>query len=80
MIVMSQADVYGSVGDDTVTASRDPDGTLEVDAGPRFQARFDPKQTDEVRLYLSEGEDRVLVRGAGDKGPTLVIGGDRAMS
>ena len=74
-IVMSQADVYGSTGADTVTASRDPDGTLEVDAGPRFQARFDPKQTDEVRLYLSEGEDRVLVRGAGDKGPTLVIGG-----
>ena len=74
-IVMSQADVYGSAGDDTVTASRDADGTLEVDAGPRFQARFDPKQTDEVRLYLSEGDDRVLVRGAGDKGPTLVIGG-----
>ncbi|HTG84010.1 MAG TPA: hypothetical protein VL853_04340, partial [Gemmatimonadales bacterium] len=74
-IVMSQADVYGSHGDDTVTAVRDADGMLEVDAGPRFQARFDPKQTDEVRLYLFEGADRVLVRGTGNKGPRLVIGG-----
>jgi hypothetical protein len=74
-IVMSQADVYGSHGDDTVIAVRDADGMLEVDAGPRFQARFDPKQTDEVRLYLFGGADRVLVRGTGDKGPRLVIGG-----
>jgi hypothetical protein len=74
-IVMSQGDVYGSHGEDTVTAVRDADGILEVDAGPRFHARFDPKQTDEVRLYLFEGADRVLVRGTGNKGPRLVIGG-----
>jgi hypothetical protein len=74
-IVMSQADVYGSDGDDTVTAVRERRRHTEVDAGSRFQGRFDPKQTDEVRLYLFEGEDRVLVSGAGDKGPRLVIAG-----
>jgi hypothetical protein len=74
-IVMSQADVYGSDGADTVTAVRNADGTLEVDAGPRFQAHFDSKRTDEVRLYLFEGDDRVLIRGDGNKGPRLLVAG-----
>jgi hypothetical protein len=74
-IVMSQADLYGSGGDDTVTAVRKPDGTLDVSESGRFKASFDPKQTDEVRLYLLEGNDQVVVSGEGKKGPTLVIGG-----
>ncbi|HSE68556.1 MAG TPA: BamA/TamA family outer membrane protein, partial [Gemmatimonadales bacterium] len=74
-IVMSQADLYGSRGDDTVIAVRREDGRLDVSETGRFQASFDPKQTDEVRLYLLEGNDQVVVRGEGNKGPKLVIGG-----
>jgi surface antigen Omp85-like protein len=74
-IVMSQADVYGSHGNDTVVAVRGADGTLQVGVGSRFQGSFDPKQTDEVRLYLYEGADQVVIRGDRKKGPTLAIAG-----
>jgi Omp85 superfamily domain len=45
--------------------------------GPPFYRRtFDRRETEEVRLFLHGGDDRVIVRGADGSGPLLrVIGG-----
>jgi len=42
---------------------------------PSYDRTFDPRETEEIRLYLHGGDDRLLVRG-GDRGPIVrVIGG-----
>ncbi|MBI4542696.1 MAG: BamA/TamA family outer membrane protein, partial [Gemmatimonadetes bacterium] len=73
---------------DRAEVERRPDGALDVslfdrraDGGPAatapyFRRRFDPRDTREVRIYLRGGDDRVVVRGEGNRRITLrVIGG-----
>jgi len=45
------------------------------DAEARFQRTFDPSVTDEVRLFLHGGDDRVEIRGAGGDIRVIAIGG-----
>lgn len=73
-MVVSRGEVYGTAGADTITAIRTSDGGLEVQAGERFDRRFNPKETKEVQLYLLEGDDRVQVSGAERGGTQLTIG------
>src|SRR5439155_1142132 len=45
-------------------------------AAPYFRRTFDRRETEEVRLYLHGGDDRLAVRGSDGSGPVLrVIGG-----
>lgn len=81
----ANVDIQGSNGNEAVTVEGLEDGdlevtiaTLEVDGtpGPSFyHRRFDKSETDEVRVYLHGGDDRVVTRGP-DPGVTVrVIGG-----
>jgi hypothetical protein len=59
---------------------RQPDGSLDLvassDSGPYFRRHFDPKETDEVRVYLKGGDDRAVTHGAGASDIKLrVVGG-----
>ncbi len=67
-----EVDVQATDAAETVSATRDPQGlTIEVatrnpdgsTAAPYFRRRFEKGDTDEVRLYLRDGDDRVEVRG-----------------
>ncbi len=45
-------------------------------AEPYYRRTFDRRDTEEIRLYLHGGDDRVVVRGSDGSGPTVrVIGG-----
>lgn len=76
-------DVHTTDADETAVLERHPDGSLTVrvtgeDDGrewPVFERRFDPSQTDDVRLFLHGGDDRAVVRGAGTGVGVRVIGG-----
>ena len=68
-------DIQASDQSESVLVERSEDGSMRVtirEAGdvssrPRFERRFDPAETDEVRLYLRGGEDEVRIRGG--RGP-----------
>jgi hypothetical protein len=52
------------------------DGTLATDEGPAFDRAFIPSETEEVRIYMLEGNDRVVVRGGGPGDIKLrIVGG-----
>lgn len=75
------ADVFGTDQAEEVTAHRDPSGDLELIVGvapgqPYYRRRFRHLETNEVRLYLLGGDDRVVVTGGRHGGVLLrVIGG-----
>ncbi|HET7292298.1 MAG TPA: hypothetical protein VFM88_07730 [Vicinamibacteria bacterium] len=83
-------DVRGTDRDEVATARKGDDGSLEltlVQAGagePHYRRRFDPKETEEVHLYLYGGNDRVETAGdssislrvVGGSGQDTVTGGD----
>jgi hypothetical protein len=47
------------------------------EARPYFERRFDDRETNEIRLKLWGGDDRVIVRGDGDPGIKIrIVGGD----
>ena len=78
------AEVYGTDGDDIVTATRGPKGTLDLTirtsdgtAGgdQYYQRRFYRGSTSEVRLFVRGGVDTVHVGGTGG-GPSVRILGD----
>jgi hypothetical protein len=74
-----RVDVYLTDRPERATARFAPDGALTLEAGtdaaPLFRRTFDPRETEEVRLYLLGGDDDVRVDG---RGPIRlrVIGGD----
>ena len=79
--INSTVDVFGTDQPEQVTAHRDPSGDLELIVGlspgpPYYRRRFRHLETNEVRLYLLGGDDRVVVTGARHGGVLLrVIGG-----
>ncbi len=83
-------DVFCTDAHELVEARRLDDGGLELSvrrasadgapAGePYFHRRFEPGVTDEVRVYLHGGDDKVLVTGSRRGGALLrIVGGDGA--
>ena len=82
-ILAKDAEVHGTDKADLVEIHRADDGRVEITVAsaetpgePYFRRRYDPKETDEVRVYLKGGDDRA-VRGPGTDGLFVrVIGGD----
>jgi len=75
-------EVHGTDERDIAEVERLPGGRLSVrlspgSGGPPFYRRtFDGRETEEVRIFLHGGDDRLIVRGAGGSRPLLrVIGG-----
>ena len=77
-------DVRATDADEVAIIDRNPDGSLDVTltgAGDdeqrwvTYRRRFLPTETDDVRLYLQGGDDRVIVRGTGHGVGIRVIGG-----
>jgi hypothetical protein len=81
--VSRKVDVFATAAPELAEIERLPSGELEIKLAtlsdpsrPYFSRRFTPSDTDEVRVYLSDGNDRVVTRGAFSGGPKLrVIGG-----
>ncbi|HET6779252.1 MAG TPA: BamA/TamA family outer membrane protein [Gemmatimonadales bacterium] len=80
-LLAKEVDVHGTDRADEARVMRQEDGTVEVTlssgaAEPYYTRRFDPKLTDEVRIFLDGGDDRAAVHGGG-KGPLVrIIGGE----
>lgn len=76
------ADIHATDKDDLAMVQRLPDGAVEVrlatpSGRPFFERRFDPAETEDIRLYLHEGDDRVSIRGEAARSIRLrVIGGN----
>jgi hypothetical protein len=77
-------DVQTTDADEVAVIDRHPDGSVEITvtgaADPdrrwvTYHRRFDPDETDDVRLYLQGGDDRATVRGPGHGVGIRVIGG-----
>jgi hypothetical protein len=86
-----QVDVQGTHASEEAVVRRHEDGSVEVElayAGPQtgdgdaaaasasyFRRRFVPGETEEVRLYLRGGDDRVRVEGGDGPITVRVVGG-----
>ena len=73
-------DIDGTDERDSAQIERLPGGHISVRLSSHgtvyFNRTFDSRDTDEIRLYLHGGSDRLIVRGRTAGGPTLrVIGG-----
>lgn len=88
-VVNEYADVFCSRRNDFVEVKRIDNSSTSVivynrdewnlnpDTKPYFNKIFDNKLTSEIRIYLNDGDDRVVVSGAVDESPIVrVIGGD----
>ena len=80
-LLAAEVEVHGTDKRDVAEVERRSDGRVAVrlsrpGAAPYFRRTFDRRETDEVRLYLHGGDDRLAVRGSDGSGPVLrVIGG-----
>jgi hypothetical protein len=82
--VSREVDILATAANEVASIERFPDGDLEIrlaavedESTPYFRRRFTPRTTREVRLYLGEGNDRVVSRGRGSGAPKLrIIGGN----
>ena len=80
-----QVDVQGTNVSEIAHVRRLEGGAVEVEVAPRagdgapgkpyFSRRFVPGETEEVRLYLRAGDDRVVVEGRGGGVVVRVVGG-----
>jgi hypothetical protein len=79
-----KVDVQGTNVGEIATVRRLEGGAIQVEVAPRqdqgagkpyFSRRLVPDETDEVRLYLRGGNDRVVVEGEDGGIPVRVIGG-----
>jgi hypothetical protein len=79
-----QVDVHATDADDRARIVRGPNGAVDLTltgrsatGDPYFHRRFDPRVTREVRLFLDQGADAVVVEGPHDGGPLLrILGGE----
>jgi hypothetical protein len=75
-------DIHATDAADRATILRHQDGSVEVqlqtgDDPAWFRRRFQPDETDEIRLYLHGGDDRAFVTGdVGQSLPVRIIGGN----
>ncbi|HZK77602.1 MAG TPA: BamA/TamA family outer membrane protein, partial [Gemmatimonadaceae bacterium] len=81
-ILTSVVDVHGTDADDKATIVRNADGSVDVGlssakSGTYFSRRFLPNETQEIRVYLHDGDDSVVVKGSAPHSiHTRVIGGN----
>jgi hypothetical protein len=75
-------DIHATDAADRAVVTRRDDGSVEVELfserGDRyFRRRFDPEETDQIRLYLHGGDDRASVVGSSAESiPVWIIGGN----
>jgi len=77
-LLASDVDVHATDDADTADIERHPGRSvlrLSARGGPYFSRTFDARETNEVRLYLHGGNDRMVVRGSGDGPLVRIIGG-----
>jgi hypothetical protein len=78
-----EVNIHGNNRDEVARVLRGDDGSVEITLGldeegaePYYRRRFEPKETKEVRLYLHDGNDRVVSEGKPGGGVKVrVIGG-----
>jgi hypothetical protein len=80
-LLAREAEVHGTDGPDSLQLLRAADGSVEVvlagAKGRYFRRRFIPAETDEVRVFLKGGDDRVVSEGRGSPQVTVrLVGGD----
>ena len=80
-LVAREAEVHGTDEPESVQLLREADGSVEVvlagSAGRYFRRRFLPAETDEVRVFLKGGDDRVVSEGQGPPRVTVrLVSGD----
>jgi len=83
-LLAHQVDIHGTDAAEVAEITRVNDQYLEIviaersgGARPYFRRRFDRRETKEIRIRMRGGDDRVVVRGAGNPGITLrIIGGE----
>ena len=81
--LMSEVSVRGTNLDESLHIRRFDDGAVEVTLGvadpgtePYYRRRFEPEDTNALRIYLYEGDDQVVSEGpAVDKIKVYVVGG-----
>jgi hypothetical protein len=80
-LLVEDAEVHGSDGVEELAVRRDGDDveirlTAPGAAAPWFSRRFSGDETDEVRVYLRGGDDRIVTSGEGSHGLMVrVVGG-----
>ncbi len=83
-LVAAQVDVHATDVDEEVNVRQLPGGLLEVtvaeqsaNAAPYYRRRFDPSETEDIRILLYDGHDRVTFSGGDRLRPTVrVVGGE----
>jgi hypothetical protein len=81
-ILASVVDVQGTDENDDATIVRNSDGSVSVSlaskkAGTYFSRRFQPDETQEIRVYLHDGDDKAVVTGTSARSVHVrVIGGN----
>jgi hypothetical protein len=81
-ILSRVVDVHGTDADDQATIHRNADGSVDVQlasqkSGTYYSRRFQPAETQEIRVYLHDGDDRAVITGAAANSIHLrVIGGN----
>ncbi|MEO5510996.1 MAG: BamA/TamA family outer membrane protein [Longimicrobiales bacterium] len=78
LMVNEQADIFAADGNEQADIEMKPDGSIRVrllrvkkdgslatDEGTAIDRTFLPSETKEVRVYMQEGDDHVVVRGTG---------------
>lgn len=83
----AQPEIHATDAAERVEVLRLPDGSVRVTlspvdgaaAAPYFDRTFHPEDTDEIRIRLHGGDDRLVVHGEAAGGPRVrVVGGDGA--
>lgn len=89
-LVAQDADVFASDDNETAEIDRNPDGSVRVRifrneqkasgeeaGGLVYDRTFQRAETQDIRVYLERGDDRVIVRGTAEHSiPLRVIGGE----
>jgi hypothetical protein len=83
-LLAGEVEVHGTDVDETVIVERGPDGSSTVsvralgsdgrEADPHWRRRFLDDETEELRIFLYGGADRVIVRGPSGGIPVHIVG------
>lgn len=84
LLVSRDVEVHATDAHELANVHRHDSGEVEVTLAPAsdpsvpyFRRRFVPGDTEEIRLFLRDGNDRAVTRGQNGNGPTLrIIGGN----
>jgi hypothetical protein len=80
-VLAREAEIYGTDEPESAQLLRQADGSVEVvlagATGVYFRRRFIPAETEEVRVFLKGGDDRVISEGHGPPEVTVrLVGGE----